>query len=61
MEHAAILALMYLAIGAGLFAQPEPGTAVPHDFTPLGQAAIFRRSLPQVLGWPLALLRRLRT
>ena len=58
MEHVAILALMYLAVGAGLFAQPRPGTAEPHDFTAAAQADIFRRTLPAVLLWPIALLRR---
>ncbi len=57
MEQAAILALMYLAVGAALFAQPRPGTASPGDFTPEAQARIFRRTLPAVLLWPLVLLR----
>jgi len=58
LEHLAILALMYLAIGAGLFAQPEPGTAEAADFTPLAQVRIFRATLPAVLLWPIVLLRR---
>ncbi len=59
MEQLAILVLMYLALGAGLFAQPDPGTAAACDFTPLGQARIFRATLPAVLLWPIVLLRRL--
>ena len=60
MENAAILALMYLAVGAGLFAQPQPGAATPADFTWRMQLAIFRRTLPAVLLWPFALARHLR-
>jgi hypothetical protein len=60
MENAAILALMYVAVGAGLFAQPRPGAATPEDFTWRTQLAIFRRTLPAVLLWPVALARHLR-
>lgn len=49
------LAMIYLAIGAGLFAQPQPGTARPHDFTWRSQRAIFLATLPRVLAWPVAL------
>jgi hypothetical protein len=59
MEPAALLGLMYLAVGAGLFAQPDLGSADPSDFTPLAQARIFVRTLPAVLGWPFVLARRL--
>jgi hypothetical protein len=53
-----ILALMYLAVGAALFAQPRPGTAEPHDFTLQRQGEIFRETLPAVLLWPVMLWRR---
>jgi hypothetical protein len=56
----AILALMYLAIGAALFAQPSPGTAEPDDFTPARQGEIFLETLPAVLAWPIALWQSLR-
>lgn len=59
MEPLAILGLMYVAVGAGLFAQPDPGAAEPRDFTWHRQAEIFHRTLPAVLGWPIVLLRRL--
>lgn len=52
-----ILIMMYLAVGAALFAQPQPGTAEPGDFSPGRQAEIFRRTLPAVLAWPLLLWR----
>lgn len=58
MEQMALLALMYVAVGAGLFAQPEPGTAEPRDFAWRRQAEIFWRTLPAVLTWPLVLVRR---
>ena len=60
MENAAILALMYLAVGAALFAQPRPGAATPDDFTWRTQLAIFRSTLPAVLFWPVTLARQLR-
>lgn len=59
MQNLAILALMYLAVGAALFAQPDPGAAEASDFTPLRQAQIFRATLPAVLLWPIVLLHRL--
>jgi ribose/xylose/arabinose/galactoside ABC-type transport system permease subunit len=59
MADVATLALMYLAVGVGLFAQPDPSTAGVEDFSPLGQARIFRATLPAVLLWPIVLLRRL--
>jgi hypothetical protein len=58
MEGLVVIVLMYVAVGAGLFAQPEPGTAVPDDFTPIRQARIFRETLGDVLTWPAALLRK---
>ena len=56
MESLAQLALIYLAIGAVLFAL-IPGQALPADFHWRNQAAAFRDSLPDVLAWPLALWR----
>jgi hypothetical protein len=50
------LALIYLAIGAVLFAL-IPGQALPSDFHWRNQAVAFRDSLPEVLVWPLALWR----
>lgn len=61
MMHLAILAMMYLAIGAVLFAQPNPGSVEPADFTWRRQGAIFRETLPAVLAWPLNLWRLLRS
>jgi hypothetical protein len=58
MGQMVLFALMYVAVGAGLFAQPEPGTAVPNDFAWRRQAQIFWHTLPAVLTWPLVLLRR---
>lgn len=55
-----ILAMMYLAIGAALFAQPQPGSAEPDDFNWRRQGEIFRNTLPAVLAWPLVLWRMLR-
>jgi hypothetical protein len=60
MINLAILAMMYLAVGAALFAQPHPGSAEPDDFTWRRQGAIFRETLPTVLAWPLNLWRILR-
>lgn len=54
-----ILLMVYLAIGAVLFAHPR-GPATPMDFDWKQQIAVFRDSLPEVLGWPLALWRWLR-
>ena len=61
MVSLAILVLMYLAVGAALFAQPEPGSAEPADFTWRRQGAIFYETLPAVLAWPLNLWRLLRS
>lgn len=48
--------LIYFAVGAVLFAHPR-GPALPDDFDWRIQAGVFRDSLPEVLGWPLALWR----
>ena len=53
------LLMAYLAIGAVLFAHPRSRLAPP-DFDWKRQVAVFRESLPEVLGWPLALWRWLR-
>ena len=55
-----ILAMMYVAVGAALFAQPLPGTARLEDFTWRRQGRIFFETLPAVLAWPVMLLRLLR-
>jgi hypothetical protein len=47
-------AMIYLAIGAVLFAHP-PSPTVPGDFDWRVQVGVFRNSLPEVLGWPVAL------
>ncbi|MBV8889917.1 MAG: hypothetical protein JO267_12170 [Alphaproteobacteria bacterium] len=56
METLVILCLVYLAIGAAFFAHPG-SPALPNDFHWRGQIGVFRDSLPEVLGWPLALWR----
>jgi hypothetical protein len=61
MMNLVILALMYLAVGAALFAQPQPGTAKAADFTWRRQGEIFLETLPAVLAWPLLLWRLLRS
>ncbi len=48
------LMMVYLAIGAVLFAHPR-SPAVPNDFDWRAQVGVFRDSLPEVLAWPLAL------
>jgi hypothetical protein len=48
------LAMVYLAIGAALFAHPR-SPAVPGDFDWRAQVGVFCDSLPLVLGWPIAL------
>ena len=59
MTGAIELAMIYLAVGAVLFAQPGPG-ALPADSSLARQGEIFRATLPLVLGWPVVLLRGLR-
>ena len=56
METFIELALMYLAIGAAFFAHPGR-RAIPDDFDWRNQLGIFRDTLPEVLGWPVALWR----
>lgn len=60
MAELVTLAMIYVAIGAGLFAQPWPGTAHLEDFTWRRQGEIFFETLPDVLGWPMALWQALR-
>jgi hypothetical protein len=55
-----ILTMMYVAVGAALFAQPRPGTAELEDFSWRRQGEIFCETLPAVLAWPVMLLRLLR-
>lgn len=54
MNTLVFLALAYLAVGAVLFAHP-PAPANPHDFHWRNQLGVFRKTLPLVLCWPLAL------
>lgn len=54
-----LLLMIYLAVGAVLFAHPR-GPAAPPDFDWKSQITVFCDSLPEVLGWPLALWRWLR-
>ena len=56
METLVECALIYLAIGAVLFAL-IPGQGQPVDFHWRRQADAFRNSLPEVLAWPLILWR----
>jgi hypothetical protein len=58
MQTAVVVALMYLAVGAALFAYPR-GRPMPRDFSPQGQAAVFCDTLPLVLTWPIAVWRLL--
>ena len=56
METLAESALLYLAIGTILFGlMPRQGTL--SDLNWRSQAEAFRDSVPEVLGWPLALWR----
>jgi len=48
--------LAYVAIGAACFAHPG-SPALPDDFHWRRQIDVFRATLPDVLGWPLALWR----
>lgn len=56
METLVEFALVYLAIGAVLFAL-IPGAAQPADFHWRNQVDVFRDSVPEVLAWPLVLWR----
>ena len=57
MAGMAILLMIYLAVGAVLFAQPGPGIAEPADFGWQRQGEIFRATFAAVLFWPWALCR----
>ena len=57
MAGMAVLLMVYLAVGAVLFAQPGPGIAEPADFGWQRQGQIFRATLASVLLWPWALCR----
>jgi hypothetical protein len=54
MGNLVTFAMIYLAVGAVLFAHPR-SPALPGDFDWRVQAGVFRDSLPAVLGWPFAL------
>ena len=56
METVVEFVLVYLAVGAVLFAL-IPGHAMPSDFHWRNQADAFRASLPEVLAWPVVLWR----
>ena len=58
METPAIIALIYLAIGAAIFAHP-PAPATPGHFHWRAQLAVFRANLVDVLVWPVTLWERL--
>ncbi len=55
MQTLLICVLGYVAIGAAFFA--HPARPAPDDFDWYGQIDVFRATLPEVLGWPLALWR----
>lgn len=54
MEILATSVLFYVALGAVLFAHPT-SPALPEDFHWRDQLGVFRRSLPEVLLWPVML------
>ena len=54
METPAILALIYIAIGVGIFAHPRLPLTL-HDFHWRRQIDIFCSNFRDVLIWPLAL------
>jgi hypothetical protein len=56
METLVTAALVYLAIGAAFFAHPA-SPARSDDFDWRNQIEVFRATLPDVLGWPVALWR----
>jgi hypothetical protein len=53
METPAIIALIYLAVGAAIFAHP-PMPATPGDFHWRRQMTVFRSNFRDVLIWPIA-------
>jgi hypothetical protein len=57
METPAIIALIYVAIGAAIFAHP-PAPTTFHDFHWRRQIDVFRVNLVNVLVWPVALWER---
>jgi hypothetical protein len=59
MESLVEFFLIYLAIGAVLFAL-VPGQALPIDFHWRNQVNAFRDSFPEVLAWPFLLWRLFR-
>ena len=48
--------LVYIAIGVACFAHPA-SPALPDDFNWRSQIGVFRATLPEVMGWPVALWR----
>jgi len=56
MDYLVTFALLYVAIGAALFAHPA-SPALPDDFHWRNQIDVFRLTLPEVIAWPLALYR----
>jgi hypothetical protein len=60
MEILVTFAIVYVAIGAALFAHPA-SPALPDDFHWRSQIAVFLVTLPEVLAWPIALWRFGRT
>ncbi|MBV9829330.1 MAG: hypothetical protein JO001_27240 [Alphaproteobacteria bacterium] len=56
MQAVLTFALLYVAIGAALFAHPA-SPAVADDFHWRTQVDVFRMTLREVLSWPLALWR----
>jgi len=58
METPAIIALIYIAIGAGIFTMP-PRPATPNDFHWRAQIDVFRTNFRDVLIWPITLWERL--
>ena len=56
MEILVMLALLYVAVGTVLFAHPA-SPAGPEDFHWQRQIEVFRETLPDVMGWPVALWR----
>ena len=54
METPAIIALIYVAVGAAIFAHP-PMPAAPGDFHWRRQVTVFWSNFRDVLIWPIAL------